>query len=70
MTNTPLPLPNPHDWTDTTGAALIIGVGRMTVTDMVTRGALNRYLAGNTYIYWVPECQEVAAARRKLRGYE
>lgn len=61
MTETKLP-PNPEDWTDTDGAARMLGRSRPTVYDMVERGVLVRYHAGSHAIFWVPEVREVAAA--------
>lgn len=61
-----LPLPNPGDWTDTAGAALILGKSRPTVYEMVDRGVLERYRIGTHGMFWVPQLEQVAAAIRKL----
>lgn len=63
-----IPLPNPADWTDTEGAAAMLGRNRATVYDLVNRGVLTRYRAGTTSIYWVREVREIVAARRRLEG--
>lgn len=58
--------PNPDDWTDTAGAASIIGRSRPTVYELVARGTLTRYEIGTHGMFWVPECREVAAAVKRL----
>lgn len=60
--------PNPDAWTDTNGAAALIGVSRTAVYDMVRRGTLKRHYAGGTPIFWVAECREVGAALLRVRG--
>jgi hypothetical protein len=60
--------PNPEDWTDTEGAARLIGRSRPTVYDMVERGLLVRYRIGALSLFWVPECREVGAALARVRA--
>lgn len=59
--------PNPQDWTDTSGAAEILGATRATVYDYVNKGTLTRHKAGTTSIFWVPEVREVRDALDRLR---
>lgn len=61
-----LPVPNPEDWTDTEGAARILGRSRPTVYDMVDRGVLTRYRVGAHAVFWVPEVRDVAVALSRL----
>jgi hypothetical protein len=60
-------VPNPDDWTDTSGAADMIGRDRSTVYDLVARDVLTAYRIGRSRAYWVPEVREVAAALARLR---
>lgn len=60
--------PNPGDWTDTAGAAEIIGRSRPTVYELVSRNVLTRYQIGTHGMFWVPECREVAASIARLTG--
>jgi excisionase family DNA binding protein len=60
--------PNPDDWTDTAGAAEIIGRSRPTVYELVEKGTLTRYQLGTHGMFWVPECREVGAAIERLSG--
>lgn len=62
-----LPEPNPDDWTDTAGAALILNRSRPTVYDLVDCGILKRYQIGTHGMFWVPEVRKVAAAPYRLR---
>ena len=64
--NQTLPLPNPQDWVDTTGACRILGRSRATLHDMADRGVLRKYLIGAVPLYWAAEVREVAAALRRL----
>lgn len=64
----PLPLPNPGDWTDRTGAARILGVDETTVGRMVRARRLTPYACGvNLTMYWVPGVKALAEARRIAR---
>jgi len=58
--------PNPQDWTDTNGAALILGRGRSTIRDMVADGVLRRHLIGSRPVFWVPELREVREALERV----
>lgn len=60
--------PNPGDWTDTAGAAEIIGRSRPVVYDLVSRGVLTRYQIGTHGMFWVPECRELAESIARLSG--
>lgn len=62
-----MPKPNPDDWTDTAGAALILNRSRPTVYDLVDREILKRYRIGTHAMFWVPEVREVATALERLR---
>jgi len=61
-----LPLPNPGDWTDAPGAAVIIRRNRSTVYDLVARGLITPYRVGDKTLFWVPELIEVRDAMRRL----
>lgn len=60
--------PNPADWTDTAGAAEIIGRSRPAIYELVSRGSLTRHQIGTHGMFWVPECREVAASIARLTG--
>lgn len=64
----PLPYPNPDDWTDTAGAAVLLDRSRPTVYDLCDRGILRRYRIGTHSMFWVPEVREIAAALRRVRA--
>lgn len=66
MTQPKLPLPNPGDWTDTNGAAELIGRNRTTLYDYVNRNIITKYEIGSTPVYWVPEILEVSDALDRL----
>jgi hypothetical protein len=61
-----LPLANPEDWTDTAGAACLLGRSRPTVYDMVDRGLLTRHKIGTLSLFWVPEVVEISKALARL----
>lgn len=63
---TTLPIPNPEDWTDTNGAAAILGRTRASVKDFVDKGTICKHLLGCTPAYWVPELKEVRDALDRL----
>lgn len=60
------PGPNPDAWTDTNGAAEILGRGRSTVYDFVARGTLHQYRLGAHTMYWIDEVLEVRHALDRL----
>lgn len=65
MQNT-LPIPNPEDWTDTNGAAVILDRTRSSVVDFVSKGTITKHLIGGMPAYWVPELKEVRDALARL----
>lgn len=64
MTQPKLPIPNPEDWTDTGGAADILGKSRATVHEMASSGVITRHPCGISVrpMFWVPELKQVRAA--------
>lgn len=67
-TQTQLPVPNPQDWCSSPQAAKIIGVSVQTLYTLFRQGLLHDYTIGSVRVWWRPEIEEVAAARRRLGG--
>lgn len=66
-----LPIPNPHEWCTSAEVERRLGICRQTVHRMAKQGVLTRYPVGGvggTSLFWVPEVDEVAAARARVRA--
>ena len=59
-----LPIPNPEDWTDRNGAARLLGVDPATVSRMADDGRLKVYPIGTCRLFWRPQVNALAEARR------
>ncbi len=56
------------NFTDTGGAAALLGRARSTVCEMADRGVITRYAVGAAVLYFRPELVDVAAALSRIRG--
>lgn len=63
--DTPLPIPNPHEWMGRRAAMALLGVvSHMTLQRYVADGRLHAYrIEGGPLLYWRAEVLELAAAR-------
>jgi excisionase family DNA binding protein len=62
--NQRLPIPNPEEWADRTVAARLLRVSLKTVGRMADDGRLTPYRIGECLMFWRPEVNQLAEARR------
>jgi excisionase family DNA binding protein len=59
-----LPIPNPEDWADRTIAARLLRVSVRTVMRMAEDGRLTGHPIGECLLFWRPQINQLAEARR------